>query len=109
MSVQEHHAAPPKTNGAESSLDPEASAPHADRSPNSRRGETRIEVRDGRTFTVTVLPEAKPPPDRRARTPWHRGGVNLARAMRQFDAEKRRADAVRDQRAHTEGAAQPAM
>lgn len=56
------------------------------------------EVRDGRVFTVTVLPEAKPRANRSARTPWHPGGVDLARAMRRFDAEERRAKAHRPRR-----------
>jgi hypothetical protein len=32
------------------------------------KGEERIEERDGQVFRVTVLPEAKPPPQRSNRT-----------------------------------------
>lgn len=43
---------------------------------------TRIEVRDGRTFTVTTFREAKPSPGRSQRTRGHCGRVDYFRHER---------------------------
>ena len=47
----------------------------------------RTELRDGRVFTVTVLPEAEPPEGRGSRTRMHRGKVDYRKLLRQLDQQ----------------------
>lgn len=48
---------------------------------------SRVELRDGRVYTVTVLPEATPPERRGARTRMHRGKVDYRKLHRQLDQQ----------------------
>jgi hypothetical protein len=48
---------------------------------------TRTELRGGRVYTVTVLPDAGPPERRGSRTRMHRGKVDYRKLHRQLDSQ----------------------
>ena len=59
-----------------------------DRASRAAATSTRTELRDGRIFTVTVLPEAEPPERRGSRTRMHRGKVDYRKLHRQLDRQE---------------------
>jgi hypothetical protein len=82
-----------------------------DRTSRTTAASTRTELRDGRMFTVTVLPDAEPPRGRGSRTRMHRGKVDYRKLLRQLDRQddhnrRQRAAAHRRRRGRSEARAQ---
>jgi hypothetical protein len=57
----------------------------SDRTGSAAATPTRTELRGGRAFTVTVLPDAEPREGRGSRTRMHRGKVDYRKLHRQLD------------------------
>jgi hypothetical protein len=58
-----------------------------DQTSRAAAASTRAELRGGRVFTVTVLPDAEPPEGRGSRTRMHRGRVDYRKLHRQLDQQ----------------------